>query len=79
MSANLPLRLGDEELAELEAAVRRGAWPNRSAALRAGLRLLLRAERERLAGEEYRRAYAAHPPEGELDAISSTALADAER
>ncbi|HVN62116.1 MAG TPA: ribbon-helix-helix domain-containing protein [Gaiellaceae bacterium] len=63
MTVQIPIRIPDEDLAELDAAIARGSFPNRSAALRAGLDLLLREERERAIDEAYRRGYGAHPQE----------------
>ena len=63
MTVQIPIRIPDDDLAELDAAIARGSFPNRSAALRAGLDLLLREERERAIDEAYRRGYGAHPQE----------------
>ena len=78
MSATIRVRLDDDELSALDAGIERGAWPSRSAALRAGLRLLLRDEDAQLAAKEYRRAYADPRVAGESDAVSAAALSDAE-
>lgn len=50
-------------MAELDAAVRRGRFTTRSDAVRAGIELLLREEREREIDEAYRRGYGEHPQE----------------
>lgn len=63
MTTQIPLRIPDEDLTELDAAIARGSFPNRSAALRAGLELLLREERERAIDDAYRRGYGEHPQE----------------
>ena len=63
MTIQIPIRIAEEDLAELDAAIARGRYPNRSAALRSGLKLLLRAEREREIEEAYRRGYGEHPQE----------------
>ena len=63
MTIQIPLRIPDDDLAELDAAIARGSFPNRSAALRAGLDLLLREERERAIDDAYRRGYGKHPQE----------------
>ena len=63
MTIQIPVRIPDEDLAELDAAIARGSFPNRSAALRAALDLLLREERERAIDDAYRRGYGAHPQE----------------
>lgn len=59
----LAVRLPGEDLERIDAAIARGRFASRAAAIRAGLDLLLRAERERDIAEEYRRAYAASPQE----------------
>jgi len=45
----------------LDAAVARGEFASRSDALRAGLKRVLRDEREREIDEAYRRGYGEHP------------------
>ena len=81
MTVQIPLRIPEDDLAELDQVVARGRFPNRSAALRAGLDLLLREERERAIDEAYRRGYGAHPQEdwiGEAGLALFAALAKAE-
>lgn len=63
MSQQIAVRLPDKALAALDAAVQRGDFDSRAAAVRAGLDLLLREQREREIAAEYRRAYAEHPQE----------------
>lgn len=63
MTIQIPLRIPEEDLSELDSTIARGRYPNRSAALRAALKLLLRAEREREIEEAYRHGYAEHPQE----------------
>jgi Arc/MetJ-type ribon-helix-helix transcriptional regulator len=58
MSVQIAVRLPEEELRRLDAAIARGAFPSRAAAVRSGLERLLREEREREIAEAYRRAYA---------------------
>lgn len=64
MSTQIAVRLEERELAELDAAVARGAFPSRAEAVRASLRLALAAERERGIEAAYRAAYADRPEEG---------------
>jgi Arc/MetJ-type ribon-helix-helix transcriptional regulator len=81
MTIQIPVRIPDEDLAELDAAIARGSFPNRSAALRAALDLLLREERERAIDDAYRRGYGAHPQEdwiGEAGLALFEALVTAE-
>jgi Arc/MetJ-type ribon-helix-helix transcriptional regulator len=56
----------------LDAAITRGTFANRSAALRAGLERILAEERERELVELYRKAYAEQPEE---EWIGKTGLA----
>ena len=63
MTTQVPVRLTDSDLAALDAAIERGAFANRSEALRAGLERILREERERELVELYKRAYAERPEE----------------
>jgi Arc/MetJ-type ribon-helix-helix transcriptional regulator len=66
MTTQIALRITDEDLAELDAAIALGSFRNRSAALRAGLDLVLREERERPIDDVYRRGYGEHPQEAWL-------------
>ncbi len=63
MTTQVPVRLTERDLAALDAAVASGRFANRSDALRAGLELVLRLEREREIDEAYARGYAEHPQE----------------
>lgn len=63
MTVQIPVRISDRDVAELDAAVKRGRFTTRSDAVRAGIELLLREEREREIGEAYRRGYGEHPQE----------------
>lgn len=72
MSKQIPLRISEQDLKELDATIASGRYPNRSAALRAALELLLAHERERLIEEAYRSGYGRHPQE---DWIGETSLA----
>lgn len=64
MSVQIAVRLADDDLKRLDAAIARGIFPSRAAAVRAGLASLLAEEREAQIGEAYRRAYANDPQEG---------------
>ena len=50
----------------IDEAVARGRFESRSAALREGLALLLREERDREIAEQYRRAYEKYPQEDRI-------------
>jgi Arc/MetJ-type ribon-helix-helix transcriptional regulator len=63
MTNQVPVRLSDEDLQELDRAVAQGLFRNRSEALRRGLALLLKGERDRTIAEAYRRGYGEHPQE----------------
>ena len=69
MTTPVQTRLDDDELRALDAAIARGLFASRSEALRAGLKQILRAERERRIAAAYERGYGEHPQEpwsGEL-------------
>lgn len=61
MAHQIAIRLGDDELTDIDATVSEGRYPSRAAAVRAAIDLLLRAERDRRIAEEYRRAYGQRP------------------
>jgi Arc/MetJ-type ribon-helix-helix transcriptional regulator len=63
MTVQVPVRLTDADLAALDRAVASGRFPNRSDVLRAGLKAILREEREREIEEAYRRGYGKYPQE----------------
>ncbi len=63
MTNQVPVRLTDEDLAAIDRAVSAGRFANRSDALRAGVKAILREEREREIEEAYRRGYGEHPQE----------------
>ena len=65
----------------MDAAVASGRFANRSEALRAGLELILREERQRKIDEAYARGYGRHPQEewvGEVGVAGLAALQKAE-
>ena len=81
MTVQVPVRLTEEDVAALDAAVAAGSFESRSDALRAGLASVLREEREREIDEAYRRGYGEHPQEewiGEAGLAALTALDRAE-
>lgn len=71
MSVQIAVRLPDEDLQRLDAAVARGAFPSRAAAVRAGLDQLLRDEREAQIAEAYRLGYGA---DHDQDAVGEAGL-----
>lgn len=77
MAQQIAVRIPEEDLARIDAAVKRGRFPSRAAAVRAGLELLLKVEREREIAEEYRRAYSVSPQDdwvGEVGLALGAAL-----
>ena len=81
MTKQIPLRISDEDLEQLDHVVARGRFSSRSAALRAALALLLSDEREREIDEAYRRGYGEHPQEewvGEAGLAALAAFVEAE-
>ncbi|MGH3065019.1 MAG: ribbon-helix-helix domain-containing protein [Gaiellaceae bacterium] len=63
MSVQIPVRIPDEDARRLDDVVASGRFASRSDALREGLALLLREEREREIVEAYRRGYERFPQE----------------
>ena len=63
MTVQIPIRIPDEDASRLDAIVASGRYASRSDALRQGLDLILRQERDREIIESYRRAYAEFPQE----------------
>jgi len=77
MSQQIAVRLADEDLAHVDAVIAHGAFASRAAALRAGLKLLLKQQRDREIAEQYRRGYGADPQEewiGEAGLAAAAAL-----
>ena len=66
MSQQIAVRLSTAEVEKLDALVSAGRYPSRAAAVRAGLELLFREEREREIVEAYRRGYGEQPQEPEI-------------
>jgi len=73
------VRLTESDLAALDAAIAGGRFANRSEALRAGLELVLREEREREIEDAYRRGYGKHPQEEWIGEVGLAALAALDR
>ena len=76
MSIQIAVRLSERDTAALDEAVARGSYPNRAAAIRHGLELLLNEEREREIEEAYRRGYGAQPQEEWVGRAGLSALAE---
>ncbi len=63
MTVQIPLRIPERDLEDLDRAIAAGAYKNRSDALRAGLKAVLKQIREREIEEAYRRGYGKYPQE----------------
>lgn len=70
----IAVRLSDDELREVDAAVAAGYARSRAEAVRAGLELLRKKRRSEEIAEEYRRAYAEHPQGAEEDAWGEASI-----
>ena len=71
MSTQIAVGLPEEALRRLDAAIARGVFANRAAAVRAGLDYLPREEREAEISAAYRRGYAA---DDDGDAVGKVGL-----
>ena len=81
MTVQIPVRIPERDAELLDEAVARGRFASRSEALREGLALLLREEREREIEESYRRGYEKYPQEdwvGEVGIALLSALIEVE-
>jgi Arc/MetJ-type ribon-helix-helix transcriptional regulator len=81
MAQQIAVRLPEEDLSTLDEAIARGQYPSRAAALREGLKRLLRDERERELEDAERRGYGEQPQEewiGELGLAAFAQLVAAE-
>ena len=65
MGEQVAVRLDGEQLREVDRLVEAGAYPNRAAAVRAGLELVLREQGRRAIEAAYRRGYSRHPQTGD--------------
>ncbi len=74
MRLQIAVRLAEEDLRELDAAIAGGAFPNRATAMRLGLQWVLREERERRIAAAYRRAYADREPDEDERVVGEAGL-----
>lgn len=72
MTIQIAVRIPERDVSALDDAIARGRFPNRAAAVREGLELLLHREREREIDEVYRRGYRERPQE---EAVGDAGLA----
>jgi Arc/MetJ-type ribon-helix-helix transcriptional regulator len=75
MTVQVPVRLTEEDVSRLDAAVASGRYRSRSDALRRGLELVLREERDREIEESYRRGYGKYPQEEWIGEVGLALLA----
>jgi Arc/MetJ-type ribon-helix-helix transcriptional regulator len=73
--SQIAVRLGEDELRSLDAAVAEGAFGSRAEAVRAGIRLLERTLRETRVADSYRAAYAAVPLTADETRVLDAAVA----
>jgi Arc/MetJ-type ribon-helix-helix transcriptional regulator len=66
MTVQIPVRIPDRDAELLDEAVARGRFGSRSEALREGLAMLLREERDREIVEAYRVAHEKYPQEDRI-------------
>jgi Arc/MetJ-type ribon-helix-helix transcriptional regulator len=75
VTIQVPVRLTDEETAALDAIVVEGRFASRSDALRAGLTLVLREERQGAIDQAYCRGYGEQPQGDWIGAVGLAGLA----
>jgi Arc/MetJ-type ribon-helix-helix transcriptional regulator len=81
VATRVSVRIGAEDLDQLDAAVARGRFASRSAALQEGISAILREENERATDDAYRRGYGRFPQDewiGEVGLALFAASARAE-
>ena len=76
MKRRIAVRVPVEDLGILDAAVARGDFPSRSAAVRAAVSVLVQGLGEAEIAEEYRRAYGGRPQERWIGEAGLVQLAD---
>src|SRR3989441_12398088 len=74
MTTQVPVRLTESDLAELDAAVARGRFSSRSEALRAGLQRVLDEERQQEIDDAYAAGYRKHPQEERVGEVGLAGL-----
>jgi Arc/MetJ-type ribon-helix-helix transcriptional regulator len=72
MATQIAVRLSDEQLAGIDAAVARGHFPSRAAAVRAGVERVLREQRDLEIAEAYRRGYGGQPQDEDVGKLGLT-------
>ena len=74
MTVQIPVRIPERDAELLDEAIARGRFASRSEALREGLTMLLREERDRAIAEAYRRGYEKYPQEDWIGEVGLWAL-----
>ncbi len=77
MTLQIAIRIPDDQLRELDEAVKRGQFKSRADGMRRALGDLLAELREREVAHEYREAYARRPVEPAVGKAGAMLLADA--
>jgi Arc/MetJ-type ribon-helix-helix transcriptional regulator len=72
MAKQIAVRLSEEQLAGIDAAVARGRFASRAEAVRAGIQRVLREQRELEIAEAYRRGYGERPQEEDIGKLGLT-------
>jgi Arc/MetJ-type ribon-helix-helix transcriptional regulator len=75
MAVQIAVRLSNEQLEAIDAAVGVGRYPSRAAAVRAGVDRLLKEERDREIADAYRRGYGRYPQEEWIGGAGLAAMA----
>ncbi len=76
-SKQVPLRLPESLLVDLDALVSKGRYRSRSAAIRDGIEAILSAERQRQIDHEIVDGYTRHPPGEAEQQAAFTSMRDA--
>lgn len=76
MAFQIAIRIPDDELRELDEAVKRGQFKSRADGMRRALGDLLAALREREVAREYREAYTRQPQDPKIGRVGAKLLSD---
>lgn len=79
MTQQIAIRIPDDQLQELDNAIKRGEFESRADGVRRALTGLLTELREREIAREYREAYTQYPDDPEVGRMGAKLLADAFR
>lgn len=76
IAQQIAIRIPDDQLRELDSAVKEGEFESRADCVRQALQRLLSDLREREIAREYREAYTRHPDDPEIGRVGAKLLAD---